>query len=43
LPAWLEGFVLDRIPAFGRHWRVRVEDHTAIVEAQSARSGPGSR
>ena len=30
LPAWLEGFVLDRIPAFGRHWRVRVENHTAI-------------
>ena len=32
LPAWLEGFTLDRIPAFGRHWRVRVEDHTATVE-----------
>jgi glycogen debranching enzyme len=43
LPAWLEGFVLDRIPAFGRHWRVRVEDHTAIVESQSVRPGPGSR
>ena len=32
LPAWLEGFMLDRIPAFGRHWRVHVEDHTASVE-----------
>jgi glycogen debranching enzyme len=32
LPAWLEGFALDRIPAFGRHWRVRVENHTARVE-----------
>jgi glycogen debranching enzyme len=32
LPAWLDGFMLDRIPAFGRHWRVRVEDHIAIVE-----------
>ena len=33
LPPWLEGFALDRIPAFGRHWRVRVEDGTASVEA----------
>jgi glycogen debranching enzyme len=33
LPAWLEGFTLDRIPAFGRHWRVRVENRTAIVES----------
>ncbi len=33
LPAWLEGFTLDRIPAFGRRWRVRVADHTAIVES----------
>ncbi len=33
LPAWLEGFTLDRIPAFGRHWRVRVQDHTATVES----------
>ncbi len=33
LPAWLEGFALDRIPAFGRHWRVRVENHTAVVES----------
>ncbi len=44
LPAWLEGFMLDRIPAFGRHWRVRVEDRTAaIVESQSVRSGRSSR
>jgi glycogen debranching enzyme len=33
LPAWLEGFVLDGIPAFGRHWRVRVENGTASVES----------
>jgi glycogen debranching enzyme len=33
LPAWLEGFTLDRIPAFGRHWRVRVENGTATVES----------
>jgi glycogen debranching enzyme len=33
LPAWLEGFTLDRIPAFGRHWRVRVENGTASVES----------
>ena len=32
-PAWLEGFALDRIPAFGRQWRVRVENRTAIVES----------
>jgi glycogen debranching enzyme len=33
LPAWLEGFTLDRIPAFGRHWRVRVENGTASVDS----------
>jgi len=33
LPAWLEGFTLDRVPAFGRHWRVRVEDGAASVES----------
>ncbi len=33
LPPWLEGLVLDRIPAFGRHWRVRVENGTASVES----------
>ena len=31
LPAWLEGFVLDGVPAFGRHWRVRVENGKAGV------------
>ena len=31
LPAWLEGFVLDGVPAFGRHWRVRVENGKASV------------
>ena len=41
LPAWLEGFTLDRVPAFGRHWRVRVEDHTATVEPKPSR--PESR
>ena len=35
-PAWLEGFVLDRIPAFGRHWRVRVEDGTAVVVSDTS-------
>jgi glycogen debranching enzyme len=33
LPAWLEGFSLDGVRAFGRHWRVRVEDRTATVES----------
>ncbi len=33
LPAWLEGFTLDRIPAFGRHWRVQVENGTASVDS----------
>ena len=33
LPAWLEGFELDRIRAFGRHWRVRVKNQTATVES----------
>lgn len=33
LPGWLEGFTLDRVPAFGRHWRVRVENGTASVES----------
>jgi glycogen debranching enzyme len=33
LPAWLEGFALDRVPAFGRRWRVRVENGTASVES----------
>jgi glycogen debranching enzyme len=33
LPAWLEGFSLDGVRAFGRHWRVRVQDRTATVES----------
>jgi glycogen debranching enzyme len=33
LPAWLEGFALDGVRAFGRRWRVRVENRTAIVES----------
>jgi glycogen debranching enzyme len=33
LPAWLEGLVLDRIPAFGQRWRVRVENQTAVIES----------
>jgi glycogen debranching enzyme len=36
LPAWLEGFALDRVPAFGRRWRVRVENGTASVESSPA-------
>jgi hypothetical protein len=32
LPGWLEGLVLDGVRAFGRQWRVRVEDRTASVE-----------
>ena len=31
LPAWLEGFALDDVPAFGRRWRVRVENGTASI------------
>jgi glycogen debranching enzyme len=31
LPDWLEGFALDGIRAFGRHWRVRVENGKASV------------
>ena len=36
LPAWLEGLVLDGIPAFGRHWRVRVENGTASVVSDTS-------
>jgi glycogen debranching enzyme len=32
LPAWAEGLVLDGVPAFGRRWRVRVENGRASVE-----------
>ncbi len=31
LPAWLEGFALDGVRAFGRSWRVRVKQRVAIV------------
>ena len=43
LPAWLEGFALDGVPAFGRPWRVRVENHPAIVEFVSDRLVVGHR
>jgi glycogen debranching enzyme len=33
LPDWLEGFELDGIPAFGRRWRVCVENGAAAVES----------
>ena len=32
LPDWAEGLTLEGVPAFGRRWRVRVENHTASVE-----------
>jgi glycogen debranching enzyme len=32
MPVWLEGFVLDGVHAYGRRWRVRVENRTASVE-----------
>ena len=34
LPAWIEGLVLDGVPAFGRRWRVRVENGAATVEPE---------
>ena len=33
LPAWLEGLQLDGVRAFGRSWRVRVENGSATVES----------
>lgn len=33
LPEWLEGLRLEGVRAFGRHWRVRVENGTARVES----------
>jgi glycogen debranching enzyme len=36
LPAWIEGLVLDGVPAFDGHWRVRVEDGRASVEPVSS-------
>jgi glycogen debranching enzyme len=32
LPAWIEGLVLDGVPAFGRRWRVRAENGRATVD-----------
>jgi glycogen debranching enzyme len=33
LPGWLDGLSLEGVPAFGRRWRVRVENGTASVES----------
>jgi glycogen debranching enzyme len=32
LPPWLEGLLLEGVPAFGRSWRVRVENGRATVD-----------
>jgi hypothetical protein len=32
LPPWAEGLALERVPAFGRRWNVRVEGGAAAVE-----------
>jgi glycogen debranching enzyme len=34
LPEWIEGLVLDGVPAFGRRWRVRVANGRASVEPE---------
>ena len=34
LPAWIEGLAVDGIRAFGRRWRVRVENGVATVEPE---------
>jgi len=34
LPDWVEGLTLEGIPAFGRRWRVRVQNHAASVEPE---------
>jgi glycogen debranching enzyme len=34
LPPWLEGLLLEGVPAFGRQWRVRVENGRASVEPE---------
>jgi len=34
LPPWTEGLVLEGVPAFGRRWRVRVENGAASVEPE---------
>jgi glycogen debranching enzyme len=35
LPEWIEGLALDGVPAFGRRWRVRVENGAATVEVET--------
>jgi glycogen debranching enzyme len=32
LPAWMDGLVLDGVRAFGRSWRVRAENGSAVAE-----------
>jgi glycogen debranching enzyme len=32
LPEWIEGLSLEGVPAFGRRWRVRVQDGRASVD-----------
>ena len=34
LPEWIEGLLLEGVPAFGRRWRVRVQDGVASVEPE---------
>ncbi|HEY2777967.1 MAG TPA: glycogen debranching N-terminal domain-containing protein [Gaiellaceae bacterium] len=34
LPSWLDGLLLEGVPAFGRKWRVRVEGGRATVEPE---------
>ena len=34
LPSWLEGLLLEGVPAFGRNWRIRVEGGRASVEPE---------
>jgi glycogen debranching enzyme len=34
LPSWLEGLLLEGVPAFGRSWRIRVEGGRASVEPE---------
>ena len=34
LPAWIEGLTLEGVPAFGRRWRVHVDNGRASVEPE---------
>jgi len=34
LPSWLEGLLLEGVPAFGRNWRIRVEGGRASAEPE---------